>query len=138
MVSRNGYITVTELEGSTLTDYSAIDSIFTDDNLYLQISDAEDYINGYIGFNFEEGTIPDDIKLLTCKITEILITNWMIRNKIGSFAQENGIEKDILANTDIVAILEKYRDLYSKKLGIYISKYVHTNEKNFNRYPLRW
>jgi hypothetical protein len=136
MVSKYGYSTVAGLEKYAIKDYSAIDATLTDTVLEDKITDAEKYVNGYIGTVFT-GTIDDDIELVTNMIAKTMIQNYMIEEAIGSYSQANGITTPILANDDIVIILEKYRDLYSQKQGIFISKKVHVNPIHI-RDPLRW
>ena len=135
MVSTYGYATVANLEKHAKVDYSTIDATLTDALVDDTISDAEKYINGYVGTIFT-GTIPDSIELVTKMIAKIMLTNYMIEQAIGSYSQSNGITTPILANDDIVLILEQYRDQYSEKQGVFISKRVHVKEPYYR--PLRF
>ncbi len=138
MVSDYGYTTLAKLEKFAIEDYSEIHSALADAAVDAKISDAERYINGYIGTVFT-GTIPADIELVTNMISKIMLDNWMIEKSIGRYADKSEPMKEILANFDIVSILEKYRDQYKQKQGAFISKYSHTSEKIYaRRNPIGW
>ena len=140
MVSTYGYATLANLEKHAKRDYSAIDAtLLADPNVDDTISDAEKFINGYTGTIFT-GTIPPDIELVTKQIAKIYLDNFMIERAIGEIGTVNGgVIVDILERYDIIFVLEKYRDEYNAKQGVFISKYKHTNRSAlFTRRPLGW
>lgn len=140
MVSTYGYTTLADLEKHAHKDYSAIDSTYLAD-AYVEaaISDAEYFINGYVGTTWT-GTIPDDIKLVTKMIAKIFLDNYMIEENIGEVGvTNNGVIIDVLERFDIVHILDKYKDLYSDTRGVWISKHVHTPRRDLGYYnPTGW
>ena len=141
MVSQWQYTTLAALEKHAKRDYSALDATqLSDANVEDTISDAEDYINGYTGNDAGwVGTIPRDIVLATKMIAKIFLDNFMIERRIGEIASINGgVIVDILERYDIVAILEKYKAEFDTTRGIYISKRVHTNRRNYEGRVLGW
>ena len=140
MVSTYGYTTLVALEKHAKRDYSAIDSTqLADANVDDTISDAEVWINTYIGTIFT-GTIPPGIVLVTKQIAKIMLDNFMIERGIGEIGAINqGVIVDILERYDIIAILEQYKISYDQKRGIFISKHVHTARSQlFSRRPTSW
>lgn len=140
MVSTYGYTTLAELELYAHKDYSTIDATYLAD-AYVEaaISDAEFFINGYVG-NVWTGTIPDDINLVTKMIAKIFIDNYMIEEAIGEIGVTNqGVIIDILERFDIVHILDSYKSQFDNNIGVFISKHVHTPRRGVANYdPLRW
>jgi len=141
MVSTYGYTTLAAVEKHAKRDYSAIDStLLADANVDDTISDAEVFINGYVGTIFT-GTIPPDIALITKMIAKIMLDNFMIERAIGELSTVNGgVIVDILERYDIVQILEKYKNEYSTNTGIFISKHTHAGRvwSTATRHPYRW
>jgi len=132
MVSEFGYTTLALLEKHAGRDYSVIDAVnLADGNVDQFITDAEYFLNGYIGTTWT-ATIPNDIKLITKMIAKIFIDNWMIERNIGEISTVNGgVIVDILERYDIVDILDRYKSQYSAVEGIWISK--HTQNHNPRR-----
>ena len=128
-----GYSTLALLEIHAKKDYSAIDATYlANANVEGSISDAEIWISGYIGKVWTGTTyndagdgsdVPKDITLITNMVANIFLTNWMIEENIGPYADNTAIKTDILEQYDIMLILDKYKDLYSQKQGIYITKH---------------
>ena len=140
MVSTYGYATLANLEKHAKRDYSVIDgTLLADANVDDTISDAEKFINGYIGTIFT-GTIPPDIELVTKQIAKIYLDNFMIERAIGEIGTVNGgVIVDVLERYDIIHILEKYKWEYAENQSIFISKYVHTNRSRlYTRRPTGW
>lgn len=139
MVSTYGYATLSNLEIHAVKDYSAIDAALTDTIVEAKITDAEKFINSYVGTIFT-GTIPPDIELLTKMIAKIFLDNYMIEERIGTYAQENGVIINILERFDIVLLLEKYKNLYSANKGIFISRRTHVSSRDqyYNHLPWKW
>ena len=137
MVSTYQYATLANLELYAVKDYSGIDSALTDAVVEDKISNAEKYINSYVGTIFT-GTIPPDIELLTKMIAKIFLDNYMIEEKIGSYAQQDGVIIDILGRYDIVLLLEKYKNLYSTNKGIFISRRKQISPADSYRAQLPW
>ena len=140
MVSTYGYATLANLEKHANRNYSDIDATLLDDaHIDDKISDAEKFINGYVGTIFT-GTIPPDIELVTKQIAKIYLDNFMIERAIGEIGTVNaGVIVDILERYDIIFILEKWKSLYDANQGIFFSKYRHTNRTAmFTRRPLGW
>lgn len=137
MVSTYGYATLANLEKHAVKDYSAIDTALTDAVVEDKITDAEKFINGYVGTTFT-GTIPDDIELLTKKIAKIFLDNYMYEEKIGNYAAMEG-KQEILSMVDIVLMLEKYKKLYGDETHIWVSKHTHVNPTYYrDRRPTGW
>jgi hypothetical protein len=139
MTTTYKYGTLANFEKHAVKDYSAIDAALTDTIVEWKMSDAETYINGYVGTTFT-GTIPADITLCTFMIAKIFMDNYMIEEKIGSFAQSNEIITDVLSRFDIVAILEKYKNLYTQTRGVFVSKNKHVPPTSYRemRRPTGW
>ena len=139
MVSTYGYTTLAALEKHAKRDYSAIDStLLADANVDDTISDAEVFINGYVGTIFT-GTIPPDIALITKMIAKIMLDNFMIERAIGEIGTVIG-EIGTVNNGVIMDILEKYKNKYSPNTGIFISKHTHVGRvwSMATRHPYRW
>ena len=140
MVSTLGYATLANLEIHANRDYSAIDgTLLSDAHVDDKISDAEKFINGYVGTTWT-GTIPPDIELVTKQIAKIYLDNFMIERAIGEIGTVNGgVIVDVLERYDIIFVLEKYKSEFDGNQGIFISKYKHTNRSaQFSRKPLGW
>ena len=127
MVSTYGYTTLAALEKHAKRDYSAIDATqLSDTNVDDTISDAEVWINTYIGTVFT-GTIPPGIVLCTKQIAKIFLDNFMIERNIGEIGTVNaGVIVDILERYDIIFVLEQFKTTYDKKRSVFISKHKHT------------
>lgn len=139
MASTYGYATLADLEKYAHIDYSAIDGTYLGDT-YVEaaITNAEKFINGYIGTTFT-GTIPDAIELVTKMIAKIFLDNFMIEQKIGPYADSTAIKIDILDQFDIMQILEQYKQEYSQTRGVFVSKQNHTARSNYwSRRPTGW
>ena len=139
MVSEYGYTTLALLEKHAGRDYSAIDTVnLADANVDQFITDAEYYINTYVGTTFT-GTIPEGIKLVTKMVAKILIDNFMIERAIGEISSVNGgVIVDVLERYDITQILEQYKSEYSADEGIWVSKHTHVGVAQLFRRPLGW
>jgi len=139
MVSTYGYTTLAALEKHAKRDYSRIDATqLADANVDDTISDAEVFINTYVGTIFT-GTIPPGIVLVTKQIAKIMLDNFMIERNIGEIGTINaGVIVDILERYDIIQILEQYKAAYSQSTGIWVSKRTHTGISTLYRRPYSW
>ena len=139
MTSTYGYITLAELEAFCVKDFSAIDSALSDTVVDAQITAAEEFMIGYIGYTFT-GTIPAAIKLCCKKIAKINLQNYMTSEKIGTYAANEGVEEQILDKLDIVQVLEQYKDQYNPRQGMFISKRVHVAPTSYRemKRPTGW
>ena len=139
MVSEFEYTTLAALEKYAKRDYSALDTTnYSDAIVDDTITNAEFFINDYVGTIFT-GTIPGGIQLATKMIAKIFMDNDMIEKNIGEIGNINGgVIIDILERYDIIAILERYKDLYSPKRGVFISKKVHAPRIYQRNDALRW
>jgi len=134
MVSTYGYATLVNLELHAKRDYSTIDAVFLAD-AYVEdtISDAEKFINGYVG-TIWTATIPPDIELITKMIAKIFLDNFMIEKGLGNMSEANGnVIIDVLERYDIILILNKYKDQYSDVQGVFITKHrmTHNPRRSF-------
>lgn len=138
MASEYGYTTLAALENYAKVDYSTIDSVaFSDSRVESTITDAEYFINTYVGTTFTD-TIPDGIKLTAKMIAKIYLNNFMIEHRIGAFKDEQGVIVDILEQDDIISILEQYKDEYSAEEGIWVSKHTNVAVTSTYRRPTSW
>lgn len=153
MVAANteyGYSTQVLFERHAKRDYSVIDATnLADAYIEYTISDAEVFVSGYIGHVWTGTTyndagagtdVPKDVTLVTNMVCKIFLDNFMIERNIGEIATINGgVIVDVLERYDIMLILDKYKDLYSSTVGVWVKKRVHTNSRYlYNRRPLGW
>ena len=138
MASLYGYVTLEELENFAVVDYSTVDSALTDVIVESKISDAEMYLNSYVGTTFT-GTIPDRVKLVTKMIAKIFMDNHFIEHRIAPFGEGEPIV-EILERYDIVDLLNSLKDEYSQSRSIFIKKYRGTAQDRYytSRHPLTW
>lgn len=85
------YTNVSGLEDYTGTDYSTIDSTYTDTVIEAKISNAERIVNAICRDDFS-GTIPDGVKAATLQISANLMHNQMVmdgyaKNKVKMYDQ---------------------------------------------------
>lgn len=105
MASEYGYITVTELENFTNTDYSAVDATYTDTVIEANISQAERLINIYMGESFSS-PIPDTIKYVALDVSFKLMHNRMVEE--GIMDRENPKKYFPILNDENKELLDKY------------------------------
>jgi len=100
------YITVSDLEDFTGTDYSAVDSDYTDTVIGAKISNAERIVNSICRDDFS-GTIPDGVKAATIQIAANLMHNQLVNdgyaeNRIKAFDKSiEAILEDSKASNNI-------------------------------------
>ena len=113
MVSTYGYTTVAALESFASTDYSAVDSDYSDTVIEAQITQAERLINSHMGTTYT-GTIPDAIVAAALDISMRLMYNRMIYDE-----HIENVQAQLIVDKTILDILDAYKALsVGRKLWI--------------------
>jgi len=80
MTSKYQYITATELEDYTGTDYSAVHSDYTTGVVDAKITAAEKYANTFCKQTFT-GDVPDGVESAVIEMSARLMHNQLVRDK---------------------------------------------------------